>query len=148
MTHNWFPSSGVLQMHLPESADVDIRVNGNTYSAGTFNLIDFQQCTAALNSNTLAVTPSHTTYNAGDGLSLYFGTFANVAKAPNVRLDGTLYSPTQINEIVYDSISFSHSLSGTQLTLSTANSVSTTYEFYTDAQSYLTKSGNWTAATQ
>ena len=38
MTYDWFPSSGVLQMHLPDpSSNVDIRVNGHTYSANSFD---------------------------------------------------------------------------------------------------------------
>ena len=101
MTYDWFPCSGVLQMHLPEpSSDVDIRVKGNTYTSGSFNLIDDQQSTASLNA-------THAMYNAGDGLSLYFGTFANVTKSPNVRLGGQWYGPTQITDVVYDN-NFSH----------------------------------------
>ena len=43
MTYIWQPSSGVLQMYLPTpssgGSDVDVRVNGYTYPAGSFNLI-------------------------------------------------------------------------------------------------------------
>ena len=137
---DWFQSSGVLQLEMPtpfspttgngisiSGSEIsntkpmcDVRVNGFTYTEDTFNLLDIQQSTANIHNQTLTVTPAHTTYNAGDGLSMYFNTISNVAKTPNVRVGSTLYGPTQVTEISYDS-SFSGSLSGTQLTL-TANS--------------------------
>ena len=43
MTYNWQPGSGVLQMYLPTpssaGSDVAVRVNGNTYPDGSFDLI-------------------------------------------------------------------------------------------------------------
>ena len=76
MTYDWFPTTGILQMHMADpSSDFDVRANGFTYQAGSFNLLDFQQSTASIYGQTLTVTPSHTTYTAGDGLALYFGVF-------------------------------------------------------------------------
>ena len=38
MTYDWFPTSRVLQMHMPDPPVVaDIRVNGHTYSANSFD---------------------------------------------------------------------------------------------------------------
>ena len=69
-SYNWFPSSGVLALAmLDPAADFDVRVNGNTYAAGSVNLFDFQQCTSSIPSNDLAVAPSHSIYTAGDGIS-------------------------------------------------------------------------------
>ena len=43
MTYNWQPSSGVLQLYLPTpssgTSSPDVRVNGFTYPAGSFNLL-------------------------------------------------------------------------------------------------------------
>ena len=96
---DWSPSSGVLQLEMPtpfsptagngiasfahsETSNTkpmcDVRVNGFTYTQDTFNLLDIQQSMATINGQTLTVTPSHTSYNAGDGLALYFGTFSKM----------------------------------------------------------------------
>ena len=95
---DWFQNNGVLQLELPPgfsptagngiSISINseitntkpqshVRVNGFTYLADTFNLIDFQQSSASINGQTLTVTPSHTQYNAGSGIDLYFNTFSN-----------------------------------------------------------------------
>ena len=53
---------------------------------------------------------------------MYFGTFANTAKAPTIQVGGQSFSPTQVQTVAYDS-SFTHNISGTQLTLSADTSI-------------------------
>ena len=113
---NWFESSGVLQLELPtqftqtagdgisiSGSEIsntkpmcDVLVNGFTYTQDTFTLIDFQQCSASINTTTqtLAVTPTQNIYSAGNGLDLYFGTFSNSRPSHDIRFGGTLYAPT------------------------------------------------------
>ena len=61
MTYNWQPGSGALQMYVPtpspDTTSPDLRVNGYTYPAGSFNL-DFQVSTASINGTALAITPT------------------------------------------------------------------------------------------
>ena len=119
---DWFQSSGVLELSMPTAFSpkagdgisistnseisnskpmCDVRVNGFTYTQDTFDLIDFQQCSASIHSQTLVVTPSIPSYSAGNGLDLYFGTFSNSRPGHDINIGGTLYSPTQITEMSY-----------------------------------------------
>ena len=58
----------------------------------------------------------HNEYLAGDGLSLYYYTFANTAKSHAFQDCGETFGPTHVTTVAYD-ITFSYSTVGTQLTL-------------------------------
>lgn len=105
-TYSWQPSSGVLQMFLPSSTGTsspNVRVNDFTYPAGSFNLLDFQVCTASIVGTTLVITPTQNVYSAGSGLTLSFGSLSNASPAPAIQIGGETFGPTQITTVAYDS---------------------------------------------
>ena len=74
------PSSG--------GSNVAVKVGANTYPAGSFNQIEYHYSTASQVDSNLNIYPVHNVYTASSGLSLYFGEFANTAKAPTIQVWG------------------------------------------------------------
>ena len=72
------PSSG--------TSSPDVRVNGYTYPAGSFNLLQFEVSTASINGTTLAITPTQNVYTAGSGITLSFDEFSNSLLAPTIQV--------------------------------------------------------------
>ena len=58
-----------------------VKVGTSTYQP-TFDILEFMQSTAALNGSTLQVTPTHSYYYAGSGISIdrLTKTFSNIAQ--------------------------------------------------------------------
>ena len=108
MTHDWQPSSGVLQMYLPANSGgsgptytagdgisltnnlitntktaYDLKVGTDTWQRSSVDTLEFMHSTAALSGSTLQVMPTHTYYYAGSGIAIGSdNTISNTAQTP------------------------------------------------------------------